>query len=54
MFILAAPQQRLPRTHRRVSGWSTVVGDEELIILEDHAREKIGFFKVPVEGQVVR
>ena len=37
----------------RISGWSSLLHGEELIILEDHAREKIGFFKVPVEGAVI-
>ncbi|MGI9013719.1 MAG: hypothetical protein ACR2GY_05645 [Phycisphaerales bacterium] len=38
-----------PDRHRRIGrilGWKNVLEDETLILLEDHARQKIGIFKV--------
>ena len=53
VYSTPAPPKNRHERIGRISGWSGVLHGEELIILEDHAREKIGFFKVPVEGAVI-
>ncbi|MGI9013669.1 MAG: hypothetical protein ACR2GY_05395 [Phycisphaerales bacterium] len=34
----------------RIAGWKSLLEGDVLFVVEDHAREKIGVYKVPLHG----